>query len=350
MLRRASKGFTLIELLTVVALIAILASIARPIYNNYVDLAKATSMLSRIHSISMNYLDTSYDVNTINTANNSPYDSEKFGIAPAAFAGMDKLYKTNDGHLLASYVLDQSGFFNSIIKQSTPVIFIKANNSNDPVLHMLNDILKQKHVFVTPSILAITLSNRTPTLLHSSNQTPMIQHIPATPDPSKQGTPDLAPTLAPTQIPNATPMSQQDCQPHQHYAANQQRCNNVCNPGTYFDPVAKNCSSTPPKIPMAVPVLAPTLAPTQIPTLAPPKIPMATPSMVPTLAPTQKPDLVVPDSTNTAASQIVAPGQSNTGSSAPLIPHVSPPTSQPHQIPARCYRHPGWLKNHLHGC
>jgi type IV pilus assembly protein PilE len=48
---RAPKGYTLIELMIVVAIIAIVASIAMPIYNNYVQTSREGALLGSIATI-----------------------------------------------------------------------------------------------------------------------------------------------------------------------------------------------------------------------------------------------------------------------------------------------------------
>lgn len=54
-LARSARGFTLIEILVVVALIAILATIAMPAYNNYVNRAKIKTAQSDLVALSLNF-------------------------------------------------------------------------------------------------------------------------------------------------------------------------------------------------------------------------------------------------------------------------------------------------------
>ena len=52
---KSAKGFTLIEILVVVAIIGILAAIAIPAYNNYVDKAQKTVAISTLDTIRKNF-------------------------------------------------------------------------------------------------------------------------------------------------------------------------------------------------------------------------------------------------------------------------------------------------------
>jgi len=287
MIIKTLKGYTLIELMIVIAIIGILAVIATPIYSRYTNEAKATELLMLIHRISLSYLDASYDEIPVNSANPTPYDSKGFGKAPSAFAGMDGLYTTKEGIQLASFVVDKMGMFSPIINQSMPVIYIHASKEkNIEILHALNHIMKMEHVYLAREMLVVSLSNRTPTLHHNKNQVSVITHHLNTPVMPNQMTPNLAPAVSP----------------------------------------------------VATPVQSPALIPNQISTgLATPSI-----SQPPVTAPSQN----VASTTHTDV-PTTSPDP-HTGHNQHSTTHGQHIDIQ--QISARCLRHYGWVKNHLHGC
>ncbi|ABK89318.1 pilin [Francisella tularensis subsp. novicida] len=51
MKKKMQKGFSLVELMVVIAIIAILAAVAIPMYSNYTDRAKLSSDLSRLGGV-----------------------------------------------------------------------------------------------------------------------------------------------------------------------------------------------------------------------------------------------------------------------------------------------------------
>ena len=72
------QGFTLIELMIVVVIIGILASIALPLYSNYVKRAKVSEVVIFINSAKTGVAESYADLNTLTGINNA-----KAGLANA---------------------------------------------------------------------------------------------------------------------------------------------------------------------------------------------------------------------------------------------------------------------------
>lgn len=258
MIKKQLNGFTLIELMIVASIIGVLATIATPIYKRYVNEAKATDLLVHIHEISMLYMDA---LSTGQLSSSAQYKSPSAGKAPPAFSGRDPLYSTKDGLKITSFMQKSTnGYIPSLIIKST-----SANNKE--ILHALNQILKQKHVFLSPEIMIVVLSG--------SIIVPNTNH---------------AVTL-----------------PHQSHAS-------TASPS--------GTKGVPASISVQTPVLI---------THIPSQTGSPTPVTVQT-SPKVQPSLAV----NSATSSL----------SSTTLQAVNPQS----QIPPYCARHPGWLKNHHHGC
>lgn len=97
--------------------------------------------------------------------------------------------------------------------------------------------------------------------------------------------------------------------------------------------------------PQAVPNLAPNQVPSQV---------QAKPTLSPSAIPSQIPTVQNPVTTATSqpiASTVTSIQSSSTSSTSTVTQATFPSQTTPSStIPADCYRHPGWLKNHLHGC
>jgi prepilin-type N-terminal cleavage/methylation domain-containing protein len=289
---KTSSGFTLMEIVTVLLVIAILASLAIPNYRGYVAEAKAAELLIKIHHITLAYLDSSYD--DIPTRSITYYDSSRFGKAPEAFSDKEYLYNTDNGMQLASYVMSTSKLFSGLVQQSTPVVFVHAGDQNNrEILYALNHVLKVDHAFVNPDTLAIPLSMKVATL----SQTGLPTHNTPVDSLVNNGTPQKTDTTPKNTDQGASKPGSTDsgAASSSNSNSNNTGSSNANSGNTNSDTADSSTAGS--------------------------------------------------GSGNQDSSKSGSTISSNTG-----VASSSGSAASENQIRPECYRHPGWLKHHLHGC
>lgn len=183
-------GFTLIELMMVVAIIGILALVAMPSYQRYVNQARAAEVLVAVHSIALGYQDAFITTGGA-LHHRADYDSPAFGQAPDALSSLQGWYQNVHGLQLSSHLVNESGYFGHVGSGVIPVLFVQSHDDRGfQVLHALDHVLDNKHTFVSPSLMMIVLSGQSMAMAAS------------TPAPTPAA---KAPPLQPTAVPGATP-------------------------------------------------------------------------------------------------------------------------------------------------
>lgn len=106
--KKSSKGFTLIELLVVVVVIGIMAAIAIPLYNTYIDKAKVTLAIGTLDSarkeMEFYHIDHQAYPPDIN------FTTGKDSLGNTVFSNMLMNQLSNDLSSLDSYVVNTATF------------------------------------------------------------------------------------------------------------------------------------------------------------------------------------------------------------------------------------------------
>lgn len=175
--RSNNLGFTIIELLFVFSLIGILALIALPSYQRYMNEAKAADLLVNIHDITMAYQDV------IATAPSALQDhdalsSPNFGQSPSYLPGLAGDFVEKYDISFSAQLVNHSRYFQHTGHEPFPVLFLRANsNKGRDILNALDHVTKLSHTFVTPSMMMMALAipyetHQSPAAVATSPQQP----------------------------------------------------------------------------------------------------------------------------------------------------------------------------------
>lgn len=152
------QGFTLIELLLIITIIGILALYAIPSYNRYINEAKAASILSKIHTITMAYADVAATQSEMYN-DHKALTSSGFGSPPPYLPGLKSAFNGDHGIALASNWVNHSGIFNHTGHEAFPVLFLKADTEEGHnILRALDHVTQNEHTFVTPNMMMLALA------------------------------------------------------------------------------------------------------------------------------------------------------------------------------------------------
>ena len=156
---KSRKGFTLIELMMVVSIVGILALVALPSYQRYINEAKAAEFLVDIHTITLAYHDVFATSDNL-ASDQKALSSPAFGQAPPYLSGLDGVYTTKHGISFSSQLVNHSGYFQYTGHGAFPVLFLKSVNEEGlAILKALDHVTQLKHTFVTPGLMMIALAN-----------------------------------------------------------------------------------------------------------------------------------------------------------------------------------------------
>ncbi len=122
--RKGSKGFTLIELLVIVVIIGVLAALAIPVYNSYINKAKITLAYGTLDAIR-----TSFEGYNI--------DNQEYPPAPINFfTGIDSKGRTAFPALLLDQINNDISLvsYNSAVGNGTYTLTARAKDDQQTVM------------------------------------------------------------------------------------------------------------------------------------------------------------------------------------------------------------------------
>lgn len=231
-----NTGFTLIEIMVVVAIIAALGAIAVVSYDYYTNRARAADIVESYESVRNQVAAVITDSN---------------GLSCDDLAKRVGRKNLSQNHATLDLGYEPVGDAQKQLFRPVLTVNAKADGAGNikAAASALETLRKTGNV---EKVVVDTASQVVFAVALSAQDQPLCT----------KATPIVA--AAAQVVPGATPKSQADCQPHQHFVAGM-GCNNVCNPGFYFVPgPPASCSQTPPSVPAQAPAQPAAQAPAPV--------------------------------------------------------------------------------------